>query len=238
MNVYQLTERDQKEGLWYHRPSEGWPPPAIETPDAYDGGSRLLFYCAGKDSRERRNRIRQWVEALPSMTNVRFLWVTGTLNQELLNGICNVPSVEGLRAKSSNVESLDAIWTVDHLRFVSIDNCTRIRSIAGVARAQNLVWLELENAKLIRDLGPIGHLTKLKGLAVRGSMWTTQVVESLSPLGGLTDLRYLGIENLRSTDGSLLPLFSLRELRHFGHALWWPADEIATIRSHNPGLAA
>ena len=234
--MYQLTERDQKEGFWYHRPSEGWPPAAVETPDAYEGGPRLLFSCTGKDSRERRNRIRVWVEALPLMTNVRFLWVTGTLNQDLLKGICNMPSLEGLWAKNSNVESLDTLWAVDHLRFVSINNGARIRSIAGIGRARHLLWLELENAKLIRDLGPIAHLTKLKGLAIRGSMWRTQVVESLSPLGGLADLRYLGIENLRSRDGSLRPLFALRELRHFAHALWWPADELATIRSHNPGL--
>jgi hypothetical protein len=68
-------------------------------------------------------------------------------------------------------------------------------------------------------------------------MWTTQIVDSLSPLSGLTDLRYLGIENLRSKDGSLRALFSLRNLRHFGHALWWPADEVAVIRNQNPGLA-
>jgi hypothetical protein len=148
-----------------------------------------------------------------------------------------MPLVEGLWAKSSNVDSLDAIWMVDHLRFVSINNCTRLRSIDGVARAQHLVWLELENAKHIRDLGPVGRLTKLNGLAFRGSTWTTQIVESLSPLGGLTDLRYLGIENLRSTDGSLRPLFPLRKLCRFGHARWWPADELATVRNHNPGLA-
>lgn len=235
--MHQLTEREYREGFWTRRANEAWPPPAIQSPEAYDGGSRLLFYCAGETSRQSRNAEHAWTEVLPTMTDVRFLWITGTFNESLVQAVSAMPSIEGLWAKSSNAESLDPLWKVEHLRFVSIVNCTRLRNIEAIARARHLAWVELENAKHIRDLTPVGDLTQLEGFAFRGSMWTPHTVESLTPIGGLTNLRSLRIESLRSNDRTLRPLFSLRKLRRFGCATWWPADEIATVKTNNPGLA-
>jgi hypothetical protein len=96
--------------------------------------------------------------------------------------------------------------------------------------------LEIENFKRIRELDPIGDLTQLEGLAIEGSTWTTQVVESLEPLARLRNLKYLFLSNLRSQDNSLAPLRELDSLVHLRTAFWWPEGEFNELRVSLPRL--
>ena len=45
---------------------------------------------------------------------------------------------------------------------------------------------------------PLRSLVSLIGLAVEGSIWTTQRVDTLEPIGDLLHLRYLSLANLRA----------------------------------------
>jgi hypothetical protein len=94
----------------------------------------------------------------------------------------------------------------------------------------------LENIKRISDLDPIGDLRGLEELAVEGSTWTTQYVETLSPIGRLLELRYLSLINLRARDGTLRPLYTLRKLRRFRAAAWWDEAELQELRKLNDQL--
>ena len=101
----------------------------------------------------------------------------------------------------------------------------------------SFAWLGLERVMRVKSLDAIAKLTDLVGLTVEGSMWTTQIVETLAPVGKLLNLRYLSIANLRSTDRTLAPLFSLRRLESFHAAKWWDPCELAELERLNPKLS-
>lgn len=67
-------------------------------------------------------------------------------------------------------------------------------------------------------------------------MSTTWRVRTLAAVGRLTELRYLSFANLRTEDGSLRGLYSLRSLVTFRHANWWDPAEIAEVHRRNTGI--
>lgn len=96
--------------------------------------------------------------------------------------------------------------------------------------------MELENIKKLRQLEVLGNLTQLEALAVTGSIWTKQIVESLSPISRLSNLRYLSLISLRSLDRTLLPLRNLTSLVTLLTAYWWPIQEFKLLRESLPML--
>ena len=110
--------------------------------------------------------------------------------------------------------------------------------IEAIGLLRSLVWLGIESVTRIKTLDPIAELSDLMGLTVEGSIWTTQIVETLTPVGRLRNLRYLSLINLRSLDGTLAPLFTLRNLEVFHAAKWWDATELAELVRLNPKISA
>jgi hypothetical protein len=98
-----------------------------------------------------------------------------------------------------------------------------------------LKWLQLENPKLITDLGPLAGLDGLDGLGFSGSLWVTQAVKTLKPLAGLTALKWLYLFNLRSLDESLRPLEPLRSLVSLTVSKdMFPIEELAWVCARFP----
>lgn len=132
--------------------------------------------------------------------------------------------------------ALDSLTSVGGLRYFHLGSSTSLESIDPLATCDNLKSLGLENIKRISDLDPIGDLRGLEELAVEGSTWTTQYVETLRLIGRLLELRYLSLINLRAGDGTLRPLYTLRKLRRFRAAAWWDEAELQELRKLNQGL--
>jgi hypothetical protein len=51
---------------------------------------------------------------------------------------------------------------------------------------KDLVWLEIDNLKKITDISAISKLSRLRGLSLEGSMWTTQIVDSSTHKFGIS----------------------------------------------------
>lgn len=235
-----LTERDFKEGFWYWRPDEDCPPSSIQDPEEYDGRPMANVCCTqtGLPARQQAKLVARWCEVLPSLQGLRFLWFCSRVPQALFDAACSIPNLEGLYVKWSSIKKIDRIVEPLHLRFLHIGSSSQLTSIEPLREARNLIWLELENIKRISDLTPIGEMRQLQGLAISGSVWTTQVVDTLEPIGLLQGLRYLSITNLRAKDKTLRPLFSLSSLEHFRAALWWSESELRHLYEANPKLRA
>lgn len=233
-----LTGRDFKDGFWYHRPDEGFPPPCIRDPDEYDGLPMANVVCTQTNLPrwEQTKLVRRWCEVLPTFSGLEFLWFHSKVSQELFDAACMVPNLRGLYVKWSGIKRIDTIARSKHLRFLHLGSSQQLESIEPLTELKELVWLELENIKRITDLAPLSELRRLAGLVVEGSMWTTQVVSSLAPIGELHELRYLRLANLKTKDKTLRPLFSLRLLERFHAAHWWSEDELRQLQSVNPKL--
>jgi hypothetical protein len=68
----EFTTRDFKEGFWYNRPSEDFPPPGLSDLDAYSGQKRLSVIGVPPTlSKNQAKLTKLWVEVLPSLNNAQ-----------------------------------------------------------------------------------------------------------------------------------------------------------------------
>jgi len=119
-----------------------------------------------------------------------------------------------------------------------IGGSSQVESIDCLGDMRDLVWLEIDNFKKITNISTLSKLSRLRGLSLEGSMWTTQIFDSLTPIGQLTNLEFLSIVNLRAKDKTLAPLFNLKKLKTLHTAKWWPKSEISELNRELPGLAS
>ena len=233
-----LSAEQIEHGFWYFRPEADFPPSITYHPDEYTGGPRLNLACTrpGLSSYEQRSLVRRWCRELPGLEGVRYLWISSHTNQALLEAACRMDHLEGLSIKWGSIADLSGLPQLKRLTYLQIGSSPAVTSIAVLARLKRLRVLEIENFKRIRNLEPLCGLPHLEGLAVEGSLWTTQVVESLVPLSRLRSLRYLFLANLRSLDGSLLPLCKLKRLIHLRTSYRWRRSEFKQLRESLPEL--
>ena len=224
--------------FWKWRSREQWPPESVREPQEFGTGSRLNIVCTQTElsASAQKKIVRAWCERLPTLKGVEYLWFNSRVPQELFDAACSVPGLKGLYLKWSGIKRIDAIAKAVSLRCLHIGSSAGLQSIEPLQEMTELTWLGTENLKHISSLDPLRSLTCLEGLSVEGSMWATQSVDTLEPISKLTNLKYLSITNLRSNDGTLAPLFSLRRLETFHSAKWWPEEEFEELQRRNPKL--
>jgi len=192
----------------------------------------------GLPTRQQTALVRQWCQLLPTLSQVRTLWLTTRVPQALFDAACRMPNLQDFWIKWSAVTNITGIQGLTNLRYFHLGSSTALRSIHPLAELTQLKWLGLENLKLVSTIDPIGSLTQLEGLTLQGSMWNNWKIRTLAPLSSLHNLRYLALAGLRSHDRTLAPLFALRNLETFIVAKWWDNEEVEEIRRRNPQLAA
>jgi Leucine-rich repeat (LRR) protein len=233
----EFTQRDYKEGYWYHRPEEAFPPRGLFNPDQYSGEEKLSVVGAPSiSSKDQTKLTKRWIQILPSLINVRVLWVSDKVSQIMFEAICEMRGLEALWLKWSGIKSLESVIKLKQLQSLHIGSSSQLQSTTPLTQLMQLRWLELENIKKIQDISPIGQCTQLLGLGIDGSMWTTQKIKSLNPIGNLSELKYLRITNLRSADKTLKPLYRLHNLQRLHAATWWNQVEIEELKRNNPKL--
>jgi hypothetical protein len=225
---------------WYHRPADDFPPAPVQTPVDPPGPERLNVACtqtALAPSAARR-LVADWCARLPLLRNVRTLWFSSRVSQQLFDAACSMSELEGLYIKWSGIKQVDHLADLRRLAYFHLGSSTGVTSIEPLREMTRLRWLGLENLQRVRDFGVLGNLTQLEGLTLEGDMETTQHVATLAPLGALVNLRYLDLANLRADDRTLAPLFALEKLETLNLAAWWDDTEVAELRRRNPNLQA
>ncbi|MEW9897702.1 hypothetical protein ABWL39_03540 [Chitinivorax sp. PXF-14] len=210
-----------------------WPRPIVHPTD-YDGGERLrLSWDLGAVSdSEKKQLIRLWSATLPELQQLRWLSIWSHVTQPLFEAACRIEGLTCLQIKWSNIKRLDAIAGLGALTYLHIGSSTKVESIEPPADLASLKVLELENFKLISDFSPIARLPRLESLAITGSMWGRQRVDSLEPLAGMTWLKSLAIATTHVE--SLRPLAALKTLAYLGLGGWLPMAEYAWLSAKLP----
>ena len=234
----ELSERDIEQGYWYYRPEEQFPPKSIMFPYEYDGDHRLNVICTQTDLSASRQKklVKEWCQTFPKLENVKILWLSSKVNQDLFEAVCEMKNLIGLNIKWSAIKRIDSIHKLNGLCYLNLGGSSQVESIDCLGNKRDLVWLEIDNFKKISDISALSKLSQLRGLSLEGSMWTTQIVDSLAPIGQLTNLEFLSIANLRAKDKTLAPLFNLKKLKTLHTAKWWPKSEISILKKEMPGL--
>lgn len=209
-------------------------PKTIIYPVEYDGGEALsLSWDLGSvDEAEKKKVIRAWVTKLPTLQHLRRLRLWTHVTQPVFDAACTLVGLEVLQVKWSNIQNLDAIARLQHLRALAIGSSTRMKSIEPLALLPSLQLLEIENFKSISDFSPLTKLKALEHLTVAGSMWSRQAIASLEPLAAMTWLTSLGIDTSSVT--SLRPLAALTGLKELSVGGRLPFEEYAWLAAKLP----
>lgn len=209
-------------------------PRAIVHPIEHDGGERLsLMWDLGVvDEKVKKQAINEWCLALPDLRQVRWLKVWSLVTPALFEALCRMPNLECLQIKMSNVSDIGAIANLKQLRYLHIGSSTKVQSIEPLAALSQLRLLELENFKLVSDFSPLLALEKLESLAVTGSLWTKQTVESLDPFVRMTGLTSLSVDT--SGVPSLKPFAQMVSLKELGIGGCMPMHEYAWLSAKLP----
>jgi hypothetical protein len=222
---------------FWHYSSDTTPKPLVDPRDLRPS-DRLCVAATqtGLSSAKQKALVKEWCDLLPTLGEVRLLWLSSKVPQVLLEAACRMPALEGLWIKWSGVSSIASLANLTNLRYFHLGSSAKLESIDPLAAMTRLKWLGLENLSRVRELDPLAALTNLEGLALDGSMYSTWTVATLAPIGQLRGLRYLSLANLRAEDRTLGPLLGLRNLETLVTARWWDDAELAELRRKNPAL--
>ena len=92
-----------------------------------------------------------------------------------------------------------------------------LTSLEPLSNVPNLERLILHHVPLVKSLGPLAHLEKLKDLLLEispASITTLHELDSLQPLAGLRTLERLELRGIRVRELGLRPLEQMTWLRH------------------------
>lgn len=172
---------------------------------------------------------------ISKLTQLRTLLIF-CANQESLEEISTLPSLETLYVSETNATNLDCLGKCRTLRHLIIDSGTKITSLEWLALLPPLESLLLVNFKRITDLSGIGAQSTLKAFGFEGSMWTTTQVENFEPIADLKSLKALFLTNCRPASKSLVPLQKLSGLKYLEIAAFYPDSEFLALRRALPQL--
>ena len=116
-------------------------PRAISNPDEYDGGEVLsLSWDLGTVSESEKKKIIQaWIAKLPTLKNLKRLNLWSQVTQSIFDAVCELPQLEVLQIKWSNVQDLSAISKLQNLWGLSMGSSTRVKSIEPLMLLQSLI---------------------------------------------------------------------------------------------------
>ena len=179
----------------------------------------LKLYCYGLSEekyplkKDRDKILKSWIDYFNSTkTNIKKLLVTGIVNQNLLEAICNQTSLEELVIFQGNFSDIHCIAKLKNLKALSIYASSRVKSLHPVSEMQNLEVLILSNFTGVTDYSPLEKLKNLKQLGIHSSMGNVIKVASFDFLKSLTNIKNLHTTGFRLLNGDYSPVLELKNL--------------------------
>lgn len=219
-----MARKDYKRSFWYYRPNDNFPPKAIRDLEEYDHTEFLNFW-----TNEPRDQ-KKWAKELPLLTDVKILWVSSNVNQQMFEAICNMPNLIGLSLKTTSVKNIDSLSKLSNLEYLNICGITKVDNIEVLGTLKGLKVLCIENAKKIVNFDILSDLVNLEELAIDGSMWTAQKIDNFEFVSKLTNLKYLSFVNTRANLKDFTPLLELKELINFSSSYNYPQEEFEKLK--------
>ena len=229
---------DEDLSHWNPFHTTNWPR-SIAHPDQYaehyENADRLaVSWDLGAISEgDKKKVIKQWCARLPELQKLRWLNLWSQVTPSVFEAACQIHGLECLVIKWSNIKRLDAISNLHRLKYLYIGSSTRVESIEPLTALVSLRRLDIENFKLVSDFSPLTTMTWLESLAIAGSMWSRQKVDSLEPLSQMTWLKSLAVDT--SHVKSLRPLAQLTSLESLDVDGRLPMEEYAWLSAKLPG---
>lgn len=243
MNRTILSEKDIRVGVWTYGDvdTEKQNPSIVEEviPENIHTLNRLwinIGTISRLTEKERKVAKKEWIQILPTLKNVKFLWISGLVNQEFFEIICEMNWLESLCLKWTSIKNLDKISNLKNLIHLFIGSSSKLENINGLQNLTNLITLQIEGFKLINDISPIAKLTTLKGLHIQGDMWKKQYIDNLNSIENLINLEYFSLDGTEVHEKNIQPLKKLIKLKNLEIGYWWTKEDYIEVYNSLPEL--
>ena len=138
-------------------------PKTVVEPHDYAGGPELFLDAKplGRDVPElqRRKRVDAWCELLPTLTDLRRLWLFSHVPKRLFEAACELASLEALYVKWGDANDLSPLSALPNLRHVHLGSLTKVTDLRPLAGMKQLRSLEIENFKGVEVFDGLAGLT-------------------------------------------------------------------------------
>lgn len=228
-----LTENQILQGFWYWDIHNDWPPRAITEFEDYRPSERLNLNITQlkKTPYQQKKIVAQWCRELPNLKDVKYLWFSSKVNQDVFDAVCKMSNLRGLYIKWSSIKSIDNLRLLKQLRHLHLGSSSQVESIDVIGELGTLVTLELQQLNRVSDFSIVSGLKSLEGLGIDGSIWTAQKIDTLKPLEESHNLRYVTLTNTKVHDKSLDPILRLDKLVRFDSSWNFPEAEFEKLNS-------
>ena len=201
----------------------------------------LLAMHFPKTSMKRRKGIEQdWIETLPTLKNVKALYVRHRVDQEFFEAICRMPNLTCLQFISSNVADITSLTKLKKLERLDLHGFSKLTDIKPVTSLKKLRLLSVLKCFKVENYQVLGQMTQLHGLTLGGDLYAPRnlPLKSLVPFETLTNLRHLDIGCLTVKDKSFLSILKLKSLERLDLLSEMPDEIREQIKSGHKKLKA
>lgn len=244
MNRTELSDKDIRVGVWTYgdvNTEKNVPETSHNTiPENVFEIDRLWINIGAWTSlpeKEFKKLKKDWMLIIPKLTNIKFLWVKGSINQDFFEAICEMNWLEALNLRGLiSIKNLAKIANLKILKHLNIESAGKLESIDGLSCLNNLITLHISGLKLIKEIAPITKISTLKGLHIESNMWEKQYLKSISGIENLINLEYLSFDGTEFLQKDVSPIFKLKKLRNLEVGYWWSIDDLKSLYSELPNL--
>lgn len=155
----------------------------------------------------------EWIKGSDSLFECKSLRGLGLNNYKNTNSepFSNLVNLEKLTLMNSRVESLDGIFKLKKLKYLSVARLRKLVSIHGIEQLRDLEELEIYSCKGINSVSEGFNLKRLKRLL----LINLGDVDSIKGIENLTELEeFLFYEATNIIDGDISPVMSLQKLKN------------------------
>lgn len=174
-------------------------------------------------------------EYLAAARSLEAVWVSRPTSA-LLRTLTELPYLRAVYLCDVGEVDLAPLGELPSLEHLIVSGARKLADVSWLDRPPRLRTLYLENMKRL-DLETLPPLPELRALQLGGTMWSTLVVASLDPLRRVPALQYLMLTNVRSRDGSLVPLRALTRLRELRLPNFFKVEECARLSAALPNTS-
>ena len=133
-------------------------------PDEYQEGEYINIVCTqlSISDYQQKKLVNQWCNRIPEIDQIRYLWFSSRVNQALFDAACQNHHLEGLFVKWSGIKDLSNLTNLKNLKYLHIGSSPSVESMDVFTQMSQLIVLQIENFKRIRDLSPLRSSVILK----------------------------------------------------------------------------
>lgn len=155
----------------------------------------------------------KWIDILPTLENLKYLFLGHRVNQDYFEAICKIPNLKGLEVKVSQITDFSSIGKLKQLEDLNFCGSKGIASLKGIEQLTNLKYCRLSHIFGVNTITELSVLKSLEKLVLFGSIHGQVLnIKNVDFLSNLLNLEILVLDIKPGV--KLESLFKLEKLKH------------------------